>query len=184
MPIKKNNNKKKAKVNITKQKTKTKAKIPSYKTNFRFDYLTMRQKPFSQATLENLAQKMIDWVKAETDALTFNEFLILQGLDSETLDDFGRRCEKIRLAKKYTLMILGTRREKKALHRELEPSVMKFMQGFYDPNWKAQKIFNAELKAKMNEEKNNKGNVHVHIDHYDKLEKEISNESKDKDSSK
>lgn len=151
--------------NISKTKKTKEAK--SYETNFRFDYVTMRQKPFSIATLENLAKKMIDWANDNPNSLSLNEFLILQGLDADTLDDFCKRCEKLKLAKKHTIMILGTRREIKGLYREIEPSLMKFMQGHYDPTWAKRE---KELAALRNVD-NQTRDINVYLDGVEQLEK-------------
>jgi hypothetical protein len=44
-------------------------------------------------------------------------------------------------------MILGTRRELRALKREIEPNTFKHMQSFYDADWKAQDEYHSKLKS-------------------------------------
>ena len=96
--------------------------------------------------MKTLADLIVNTVKTNPKIMTFNKVLALCDVHGSSMVKFLERCEKLRKAKSYAMFMIGISREEAALNRSIDGGIMKHMQGRYDPAWKAQDIFFAELR--------------------------------------
>ena len=117
------------------RRKKTSKKVTDFSKSFRADFFTYRKTPISNAALERLAELMIEWALSSPDNVVFKEFLVLQRIQYKQLSDWMKRCEKLRNAKDFTLMVLGVNREKGAIFKKMDGGVVRQLQHRYDPEW-------------------------------------------------
>ena len=108
-----------------------------------------KHSPFTNQTLEHLADLMLLWVKSSDRLIALNKFLNIQSIYHSNLLEWAERCPKLKDAYLLTTQILGTNREEITFFKEGDQKTMAFMQGTYDPRWKAQEKYFNELKAEV-----------------------------------
>jgi len=99
--------------------------------------------------LERLADKIIEVIQSNPRVMSFKEALRQCSTNEYSMVAFLERSEKLRIAKKIGMAMLGSKRETGALFRELEPGTFKHMQGTYDPEWQAQEQYFNKLKENI-----------------------------------
>ena len=121
---------------VTIKPNKTPKKTPSTLDRATWDpemLFQFRQVPVSEAYLERLTYKLIDWAKNCKDALTLDQFLADNNLLWETVDNWRKRYERLDIAWKYAKVCLSGRREVGALKRQLDSAtVLKTMPMYSD----------------------------------------------------
>lgn len=94
-----------------------------------------RQIPTSDAFLEHLAFKLIDWAKNDKDALTFDQFLSDYNLTWEGVSNWRKRYERLEIAWQYAKVCLSARREVGAIKNQYNSSVILKTMPLYSDQW-------------------------------------------------
>lgn len=97
---------------------------------------------------ENLAVDMKIWYNENPDALTLQEYFIARDIleHYENIHDWCKQNTKLDLAFKAVKRLLGVRREKLMLHNKINSMVALKMQSHYEPEWRAQEQYKAQLR--------------------------------------
>lgn len=85
---------------------------------------------------------MIEWAQKE-DSLVLADFYASRGYDYDDVNEFEKRSPEFSKLKRLAKMIVGARREKGALHGNLDAGLVKKSMALYDPDMKAYEL---ELK--------------------------------------
>lgn len=96
-------------------------------------------KSYTQEYLEEMTKKLIKWTKRE-ESCTFIEFLGLNGLDYEKCDRMGAQYPPLAKAKKAALLMIGAKREAKALNGEWDAGTVRKSMALYDPMMKKHEL--------------------------------------------
>lgn len=120
------------------------------------DLFSGRQKPVSDQMLEHIAIELVEWVERDTASLKLKKFYELKRMHERTFQLWADRCENLRLAKEYVLMVLGNRREEEGLRRNLDSNMVCRTMPIYDDDWRKLEEWRSKLT-----EKANAGNVTV-----------------------
>lgn len=86
-------------------------------------------------SIEKLAKQLIDWVKANPEAIKINQFLEECGIHIRSWSRWCQKYEVLADARDHAKMILGNRREHGVMTRKYEPSSTTFMMLHYDSDW-------------------------------------------------
>jgi len=145
----------------TKKKESSKRNIPRAKDSkqsiadkqatWKYYYDYYRQDIVHDSDLDRLADRLIDRIINNPRVMSLNAALLDCGLTLDRITSFLKRSEKLRIAKKDAMFLLGSKRETSALFKEIEKDVFKQMQGTYDPMWKDQEKYFNDLRQKVNE---------------------------------
>lgn len=118
--------------------------------NWKEKYLFWNQRKIPLAAIEDLAEHMIEVVLSDRSIITLSELCLRHYITPEDAENYCEKSSKFRRAYMFVKRYIGNNRELGALRKQLESSMVKFMQGVYDPSWKAQEIYFNELKIKAN----------------------------------
>jgi len=106
---------------------------------------------------EELAKKMITWAKKkdseEDSQIIFHDFLDENDLSAETLGEWIKKSPVLAKAYKHTLRLIGANRERGALRRRLDSSVVIKSMPIYSDEWK--KLL--EWQSKLNDDSSKQG---------------------------
>jgi hypothetical protein len=178
-------------VQIKEEKAKTlnsttKAEVLDKITDWHHDIFSWRQKPVSEAFINNLCEQMIVWINTDQEALLFEEFLHKKNLLDTTFMDWAKKWPKLEMAHQYVLRAIGIRREKMALRGEINQSLVAFVQPHYSKVWKQQTEWRSKLKTQEGDlVKGEKDVVYVITDKIPNIESvKDRNERNDPSSSK
>ena len=162
-----------------KKEDKEKIKVPTATE------LTM--KDVNTSTVDKLLQKQKEkekevpgqqlpyWAKNDPEALTFEQFLGENNISWRRWDDWRRRKPILEEAYHHALMLIGVRREKGGLSREIEVSMATRNMGFYSKIWRATK----EWESKLNQDKEDKSaTINVVLPDLLKMETPIKKDEK------
>jgi hypothetical protein len=108
-------------------------------------YKLYNQKKPPQLVIDNLADKMIQWINSPEPKTFFEEFLRLYQIRHEAFSKFLERSEKLKKAHQYTMDMLGADRYKKAYQENYYATFSK-TQHEYSPSWKRSLEYHAKLK--------------------------------------
>ena len=135
--------------NIIAKPSRSKKAFP-WKIDFRKVIpITEKRMPFSNTTLEYIGKIMLLWVNSSDRIISLNKFLNYQRIYHSNLIDWTERCPKLKKAHNLTLQKISVNREELAFFKDGDQKTMAFMQGVYDPQWKAQEKYFNDLKAKV-----------------------------------
>jgi hypothetical protein len=95
----------------------------------------MRQIPTSDAFLEHLTFKLIDWAKNNKDALTFDQFLSEFNLTWEGVNGWRKRYPRLELAWQYAKVCISARREVGGLKNTLNSAMVMKTMPMYSDQW-------------------------------------------------
>jgi len=102
-----------------------------------------------KASLDMLADRILEAIENNPSVKTFNKILAICGTDDRTMIGFLKRSEKLRKAKERAMFLLAVRREEMALDRDLDFKTFSHMQGRYDPVWQSQEEYFNKLRQKV-----------------------------------
>ena len=119
----------------------------SWEKNFRDQFRIKGANEYSNDSLEYLAVLMMQWVKHSPDLYIFKVFLNYQNIRKSSLDEWGKRCPKLKEATLLARQIIATNRELNALAKDPSGKAFTHMQGTSDPEWKSQEQYFSQLKA-------------------------------------
>ena len=142
-------------------------------------YKYWNQKELPMASLEELADNLIKTAHENKSVITLNKLYLLNYTDYYSMAGYMKKCEKLKKAVKHVKIVIGDRREELALRKKIEPGTFKMTQSKYDPVWKEQEQYFANLKAAQ-KEKQSAAEFHVHMPGYKEFEKEVLNETGNK----
>lgn len=86
-------------------------------------------------SIERLAKELIDWMRANPEAIKINQFLEERGILYRSWARWCKKYEVLSDARDHAKMILGNRREHGVMTRKYEPTSTNFMMLNYDPEW-------------------------------------------------
>src|SRR5271157_1197618 len=92
--------------------------------------------PITDAMLEHLTVKLIDWARNNKEALTLDSFLAENNLIWETVKKWRDRYERLDHAWKFAKVCLSARREVGALKGTLNSAVVLKTMPIYSQEWK------------------------------------------------
>lgn len=140
--------------------------------NWKAKYKFWNQKGIPVACLDDKAEEMLETVLENERIITLNELCIMHHVQPKKVSRFCEISEKFKDIMTYIRAIIGTRREKQTLAKKMDYNCMRHMQGMYDPEWKAQEQYFANLKA-LQEKNNHASDIHLYMDSYKEMEKSI-----------
>lgn len=94
-----------------------------------------RPQMYTVPVLEEMAADLMEWAKKE-DSIVFREWLALKGIGPSTCKDLKERSHVFAKAIEDAKYLIGCRRERLALHGELNDSIVRTSMGIYDPEMK------------------------------------------------
>lgn len=137
--------------------------IPNKKFDEYHDMFSFRLKPVSDAYIDSVAEELVKWALSDTDALVLQEFYIKKGMNSNDMKRWCGRNENLLHAHKFSLMILGVRREKGGLKKQLDAGMVSYTMAHYCDVWK----FLAEWRSKMTkDEGQTTGKLTIHMEDF------------------
>ena len=145
---------KKAKTSNTTKKSRnsTKVRLPPIKT-FReetyTDMFTLREMPIHEDYIRQFALEWILHAKEDEDMLTMNDFLVKKGMNRSSIQEWLKRSEDMRKAYAFILMVIGNRRERGMLKKQLDSQGVVKSMHLYDELWKESETWRAHLAAKV-----------------------------------
>lgn len=128
----------------TSGKVATKNKIPE--PLFILDIKTMRQKPVSIAFIENLANKLINWVNASKEII-IDDFLQQEGYSHSNFKVLRDKSDKLEEAYQYAKMCIGNKRERDAYYNKGNAALIMKSLPDYSPRWKKLTKWHAEINT-------------------------------------
>jgi hypothetical protein len=129
----------------TTEKTALPIKWSSY-----LDLISFRQKPINPAFIEKLAAEEVAWALNTEDAIVFEEFLMLKGIGQSTFYKWLHAHECLANAHNFAMMVIGVRREKGAINRKYDGTIILKSLPIYSESWK--KI--EEWRSKLTKDEN------------------------------
>lgn len=163
------NNKSKPKSTIS---SPAKKNIADWKTKYFF----YSQKALPKASLDLLAENLIESLYSNPNIDTLDELFILNSTCSRSVEGYRKDNENVAQAYDFCKFLLATRREKNALNRKIDPNIFKFNQYQYSKDWAEAEKHHAELKNMYQEEQNK--NTIVVVPSLDELKKMVNDEPK------
>lgn len=115
------------------------------------ELFTMRMKPVSESFLQQIAGELLAWAYNNKDALILRDFFHDKGIPARSAARWAQKHQVLKQAMEEAKYMLGSRREKGAVKREYEPGMIRAVQHQYDPEWRKDEIWRAELKQKQDE---------------------------------
>jgi len=114
------------------------------------DIFTLKEKPVSDALLEQLAARLVEWVLGaeENERLVFEDFLRSVGRTDKSFALFMKRSSKLKAAHRFALMCLGANRERGMLLQQLNGSGVVVSMPLYSERWKELLEWKASLNNK------------------------------------
>ena len=109
--------------------------------------LTWRQKPISLAKIEQLAQRLEDFVMNDPKAYTIAKFLMIQRLDESSYERWCKEYPVLNMAHEFALMVIGARREEMGLEFNLSAPWGLPAHTHYSKVWRQEFDKNARVKA-------------------------------------
>lgn len=103
----------------------------------------------SDEYLEKLALEWVDVSLKDNDMLCLEEFHIAKGIQAKTMSRWMQRCVQLQEAHDHVLSILGARREKGALTRKYDSSMVLKSMAMYNVKWKEIEEWRSALSAKV-----------------------------------
>lgn len=100
-----------------------------------YDIFTLRSKPVSEAYLQQVASKLIDWSTNDDEAFKIGQFYLKAGI---ARSDFYRWIQKypyMKQAHEVALEAIGNRREVGGLKKNLSETMVIKAMPFYDIDW-------------------------------------------------
>jgi len=149
--------KKRSTSTIASKKRVCKKKPAPYFDQYR-DLFTMKMKPVPESFIHRLAKDLIDWAMNNEDALVLRDFFFSKGIGDGVANAWARRHPVLKDAFTQAKFMIGSRREKGAIKKQYDVSMVKASMPRYDPDWKEDEIWRAELKQKQ-EEKTQQSNI-------------------------
>lgn len=146
------------------------------------DVFTFKEKPVSEIYLMKLAHEMVKWARENEDALVLADFFNNKGIHRSDIQRWVGKHLFFKNAYEMTKSIIGSRREKGALLRKYDSTIVMRTMSIYDPEWKELELWRAKLKE---DQINNEPKVIVIKEFSDgkreqiSPEKEISNHNTD-----
>lgn len=102
--------------------------------------------------LEKLASTLIEWVDENDDALSLEQFCVIQKISKKSVDDWRKRCVFLDEGIEYAKMVIGVRREIGMLFRKLEPRYTAWCLHYYLPRWDKANEYHAALQSKFKDD--------------------------------
>ena len=133
---------------------KSSTKFTSQDPILTMDIFTLREKPINDASLDQLAMRMIKWVLTN-EQIIIDDFLQLEGTDYKSLKQLRDRYPKLEKAYQYTKMCIGNKREKEGLYNKMNASMVMHSMPNYSQRWANL----AEWRASLNTKEPNKPTV-------------------------
>ncbi len=132
---------------------------------FYFDMFTMRERPFNNQWIENLAIEMVNWANNEAhEALHIKQFYHKKGLLPRDINRFAERYPALKDAQDYAKSLIGVRREVGGLKKQYSESLVKDSMPMYDEEYMALLEHKAQLSKK--EDNVDKGPQFIVIDQF------------------
>lgn len=114
------------------------------------DLWSMESRGASQEFLDRLGQDLLAWAK-NSDSLLLNDFFTERWISIHTYRRWAERDKMFSDRLEMAKLMIGSRREKGALQRKFDASVMMRSAPLYDPEWKLLEEWRAKL-AKSEQE--------------------------------
>lgn len=124
------------------------------------DYLDlgiMRLKPVNEATIERIAQSLLEW-SLRDDAIVFRDYIDSLNMPEETYYQWVKRFPNLKAAHTLAKGRIGSRREKGGLLRKFDAGIVTLGLAKYDNEWKEFFAWKASLK-----DQSNAGNVTINL---------------------
>ena len=133
---------------ITKQ-SKVPITIKTFTQEFYTDMYTFQTLPIPEHYFDRLAEEWIDYVKNNEDVLFMGEYQIKKGVARSTFEEWVQRSPNLQRARAFVKDIIAMRREKGALIRKYDASVVCKTQYKYDHDWKEAEEWRASMKERV-----------------------------------
>jgi len=146
---------------ITQQRTFPSSAVEKYRELF-----IPRERPVSIAFIERLCADLIDWAINDDDALKIIDFYVSRKIHPKTFWRWEQKYPMLTDARNMALNIIGSRREKGALKKKFEPTVMMKQQHHYDKTWWEDEVARAELRARTQQKTDQNIRYTVVLDSY------------------
>lgn len=114
------------------------------------DLWSMESRGASQEFIDRLGQDLLAWAK-NSDSLLLNDFFTERFISTHTYRRWSDRDKMFSDRLEMAKLMIGSRREKGALQRKFDASVMIKSAPLYDPEWKLLEEWRAKL-AKTEQE--------------------------------
>ncbi len=116
-------------------------------------YFFLRKRPISDVIIDDYAKNYIEWATNEEDALRAQDFPLLIGMYPKSFRNLMDRHEGLRRAHEVVKSIIASRREKGAINKKYDTSMIKHSMPLYDHDWKKLCEWYGNIKVKEDEAK-------------------------------
>jgi len=131
------------------------------------DLFFLQSKPVSEAFIQRVAERMIEWAKKPT-SYRITQFFNEEGIPNTYIYRWMESYPNLKLAHEYAFSMIADRREIGALEKRLDGATMREMQAIWDPAYKSL----LEWKSKLAKQEQAQGNVQVIIQKFPELDDE------------
>lgn len=110
-----------------------------------YDIFSWNLKQVDEVILQRVAQDLKNWADQD-ESLRIDDFIDSRGLCLDSYYKWQERCEELKVAHKYALRRIGSRREKGALTRKYDANSIFRTLAYYDPIYREERRIAAALK--------------------------------------
>jgi len=169
----------------SKQKRIKRAKIvrpTKKKSEWLYQYMNLLSREeiiINEAFIERFAKDYVSWAANNDKAFIVREFRLSKGIDEQTWQRWIDAFPALKEANQMVVDIIGMRREKLALEREIDTKMTTYSMPMYSKDWKELVKWRSELKQK---EEDKKGNITVVMEKFSEDDRVPVRKSSSKDS--
>lgn len=99
---------------------------------------------------EKVARKLVNWAVTTKTALKINEFFQEENIWYKDFYRLKKKFEILDRAHDIAMRAIGDHRERGMMEKKYDASVGMYMQGLYDPEWKAEQDRRDSLRVRLN----------------------------------
>lgn len=134
------------------QLTEVKEKKPKVVMRDEYKNLNTFENDFiTDKMMIKLGKELVDWAKANDDAIKIKQFLADKGISEKKWHDWYTKYDDLREAHDQAKMIIGNRREHGLVTRKYADGPTSFMMPHYDKDWRDEQEHKANLNKKDGE---------------------------------
>lgn len=124
------------------------------------DLYTLKRTPVSMEMIDRIIIDLIAWASSDPEnkrkkALLLRDFFQEKGIPTTTYERWLTKHKTFKEAYQQAKLMIASNREKGGLFRDYEKDLIKLRQHAYDPEWKKDEEWRAELREKKQQQESN-----------------------------
>lgn len=106
-------------------------------TDFYLDLFTLKEKPVSNAFIEQLAAQLLDWAAHDKEALSIKRFVLSKGIHWNTFIRWSQTREPLKSIYEDAKLLVAARREEGMIKKLYDSKSIMHIQYQFDEDWGA-----------------------------------------------